>query len=191
MAAIEHFQIWFEEHLKQTKARLPAACCLSTIGLDGFPNSRFVSLKEIHDGCFIVMGTLSSRKGLEIEKCNQVSLTFWWTETERQVRVQGFAIKISEQLADRYFSERNNDSQIVSIVSRQGEELDNPDELTQKYEALKRNPVEEHLQRPADWGGYAIRPVRVEFLQFMSTRFHQRKLYELVKEKWEVRYLQP
>lgn len=191
MPAIERFQIWFAEQLKQTKVRLPAACCLSTIGLDGFPNSRFVSLKEIYEGCFIVTGTLSSRKGLEIEKCNQVSLTFWWTETERQIRIQGFAEKISEQLADRYFSERNKDSQIVSIVSRQGEDLGKPDELIRKYEALQRNPLEEHLQRPADWGGYAIRPVRIEFLQFMSTRFHQRQLYELVKEKWQMKYLQP
>ena len=36
--------------------------CLSTEGLNGFPNARFVSLKEIRNEEFVVTGTLTSRK---------------------------------------------------------------------------------------------------------------------------------
>lgn len=129
---IEHFNKWFKEELNLTKVRIPTACCLSTIGTDDFPNARFVSLKDVVENNFVVTGSLTSRKGIEINTTNKVALTFWWTETERQVRIQGNVTKISEQLADKYFTERNRDSQIVSIVSEQGQEIDSIEILTKK-----------------------------------------------------------
>ena len=95
---------------------------------------------------FIITGTLTSRKGIEIEASEKVSLTFWWTETERQVRVQGNAVKITNELANKYFSERNKDSQIVSLASLQGQELIDKEALAKKYDEiftkLYDNPIE-------------------------------------------------
>ncbi|WP_339707799.1 pyridoxamine 5'-phosphate oxidase family protein [uncultured Kriegella sp.] len=122
---IQLFLKWFDEELKRSKVRIPSAVCLSTIGTDDFPNARFVSFKELIDDSFIITGPLNSRKGLEIEKNNKVALTFWWTETERQIRIQGFATKISDQLADKYFDARSTNSQAVSLISEQGKETDN------------------------------------------------------------------
>lgn len=59
-----------------------------------------------------------------------MALTFWWTETQRQIRIQGNATAMSKTLADKYFSERNRDSQIVSIASVQGQ-------LLNDFEAFK------------------------------------------------------
>jgi hypothetical protein len=42
MTPIQLFSKWFDEELKRTTVRIPTACCLSTIGIDGFPNARFV-----------------------------------------------------------------------------------------------------------------------------------------------------
>lgn len=118
---IEIFKEWFTQESSFTKVAIPTACCLSTIGIDNYPNARFVSLKGIEENNFVVTGTISSMKGLEIKQTNKIALTFWWTETERQVRIQGNAKELSNELADKYFSERNRDSQIVSIVSNQGQ----------------------------------------------------------------------
>lgn len=188
---IEHFNTWFKEELNVTKVRIPTACCLSTIGLDGFPNARFVSLKDVVENNFIVTGPLTSKKGNEINATNKVALTFWWTETERQVRIQGHATKITEQLADKYFAERNRDSQIVSIVSEQGQEIENIEMLTKKYENIEVNFSNKTLVRPENWGGYLIAPVRVEFLEFKPTRFHERMLFELTNEQWTIKQIQP
>ena len=128
------FNQWFDEELKLTKVRIPTACCLSTIGIDNYPNARFVSLKGIVENKFVVTGTLTSRKGLEIDEMNKVALTFWWTETERQVRIQGSAKQISIELADKYFAERNRDSQIISLVSDQGQLLNDIDTLNKNYQ---------------------------------------------------------
>src|SRR5215212_7345014 len=134
---IEYFNNCLNEERNLAKARIPTACCLTTIGTDGYPNARFVSLKEIIENNFIITGTLTSRKGIEININNKVALTFWWTETERQVRIQGNATIISEKLADKYFAERNRDSQIVSIVSEQGQDLINMETLNNKYQNIE------------------------------------------------------
>lgn len=188
---LEIFNQWFDEELKLTKVRIPTACCLSTIGTDNYPNARFVSLKGIEKNSFIVTGTITSRKGIEINSTNKVALTFWWTETERQIRIQGNATGISNELADKYFAERNRDSQIVSIVSNQGSILNDSETLNKKYQEVETNFLNQILTRPENWGGYSIEPIRIEFLEFKPTRFHDRKLYELINGQWEYTMIQP
>ena len=188
---IEIFNKWFSEELNLTKVSIPTACCLSTIGTDNYPNARFVSLKGIVNKNFIVTGTLTSRKGLEINETNKVALTFWFTETERQIRIQGNATVINNELADKYFAERNRDSQIVSIVSNQGSILNDSETLNKKYQEVETNFLNQILIRPENWGGYSIEPIRIEFLEFKPTRFHDRKLYELINGQWEYTMIQP
>jgi pyridoxamine 5'-phosphate oxidase len=188
---IEIFKQWYEEEQTLSKVRISSACCLSTNGIDGFPNARFVSLKNILNDSFIITGTQTSRKGIEINNSEKIALTFWWAETEKQVRVQGIATKLSNKLADMYFSERNKDSQIVSIVSNQGEELHNIEELINAYENLELKNKNKQLSRPENWGGYCIEPVRIEFLEFKETRFHERKLFEKQHDNWKLTKLKP
>ena len=191
MNPLQLFTQWYNEELKLTKVRIPSACCLSTIGLDDFPNARFVSLKEIVEDAFIVTGPLASRKGLEIGKCNKVALTFWWTETERQVRIQGEAIEIADNLADKFFWERPFDSQIVSLISRQGEEINDIETLNKKYQETEAVFSDKTISRPDNWGGYSINPKRIEFMEFKSTRFHDRKLFEIKNGQWTLKQIQP
>lgn len=188
---IEIFKKWFSEELHLTGARIPSAVCLSTNGSDNFPNARFVSFKEIVNDSFIITGPLNSKKGIEINRNNHVALTFWWTETERQIRIQGKATKIPEKLADKYFAKRNRESQIVSKVSNQGEEVTDISMLHKAYQEMENINKNSALSRPKNWGGYFIEPIRIEFLEFKSTRFHDRKLFELKKGIWNMKQVQP
>lgn len=189
---ISLFQQYLDQEIRVRKVRLPHACCLSTIGLDGFPNARFVSLKEIRDNRFIITGTLSSRKGAEITSNNRVALSFWWPETQRQVRIQGIAHTMTGEVTDRYFGERNLESRIVSVVSEQGAVMTDPKALHRAYEVLARDISEGmDIARPDNWGAYAIEPVRVEFLTFSESRFHHRSLYQQQDGIWTVAQLQP
>ncbi|MDR2230268.1 MAG: pyridoxal 5'-phosphate synthase [Flavobacteriaceae bacterium] len=185
------FNEGLQKEIQTHKQKLPYACCLSTEGLDGFPNARFVSLKEIRNGEFIITGTITSRKGDEINKNHKVALTFWWPETQQQVRIQGIAEPISGPVLDVYFGERNRESQIVSVVSDQGKELNELEELVLKFDAVANNPEISEIQRPDNWGGYAIAPIRIEFLVFSESRFHDRTLYERNGQLWQKRRLQP
>ena len=188
---IEIFSKWFDEQLKLTKVSISTAFCLSTIGIDKYPNARFVSLKGTVKNNFIITGTLTSRNGIEMKETCKVAFTFWWIETERQIRIQGKATPISNELADKYFAERNRDSKIVSIVSNQGQALNDIEALNKKYQETETNFSDQLLIRPENWGGYSIQPFRIEFLEFKPTRFHDRKLYQLTNGQWTKTELQP
>lgn len=188
---ISLFNNGLEREMQVHKQKLPYACCLSTEGLDGFPNARFVSLKEIRHEEFVITGTLTSRKGEEINHNNKVALTFWWPETQQQVRIQGEARLISGSVLDSYFSERNRESQIVSVVSDQGKELHDLNELILKFDAVANNTEISEIRRPGNWGGYAIVPFRIEFLVFSESRFHDRTLYERKDQIWQKKKIQP
>lgn len=185
------FQNWYKEELQLSTLEIPSACCLSSMGLDGFPNARFVSLKLVRDGKFIVSGPKNSRKGLELMANPKAALTFWWTSTQRQVRIQGLAATISDEEAEQLFTGRGRDSQIVSQAFEQGHPM--PEGLTSEniFSEGRRIWEGQNVIRPAEWGGFAIDPVRLEFMEFKASRLHHRELFEMKAGIWVKTILQP
>ncbi|MGH1385261.1 pyridoxine/pyridoxamine 5'-phosphate oxidase [Kordia sp.] len=191
MNPLKKFESWFNEECKLSQLRLPAACCLSTIGVDGYPNARFVSLKEVTAVGFIITGTLSSQKGVEIEQKPTAALTFWWTATERQVRIQGDVIEISQEQAIRYFKERNRDSQLVSTIFDQGKAIKNFDTMQALFQQKKETLDISTIEKPKNWSGICIQPKRIEFMEFKTSRLHERIVFEGEIRNWKSYFLQP
>jgi len=189
-APIGLFNEWFTAEKVVSTARIPEACCLSTVGSDGFPNARFLALKEVRNGNFVITGPLRSRKGAEILANPKVALTFWWPHTERQVRVQGSASQLPREAAIRYFAERNREAQLVSSLSNQGKKTVMPEALEWQLELAFGKPSGA-IPCPDDWGGFAIEPIRIEFLEFAPSRLHRRALFEREGETWNRSYLEP
>lgn len=167
--------------------------CLSTIGLDGFPNSRIMTVKDIIDNTIIITGPLRSRKGREIEANNKVAITFCWQNTSRQVRIQGVAERLPDELADKYFQQKATSAKAVSIVCEQGEKIVDESKLKQKIalELSKKISQSSILPRPDSWGGYSIHFHRIEFMQYHETNFHRREFYELENGEWNKTQIQP
>lgn len=191
MEPFKKFQTWYQKEMDETEESIPSACCLSTSGEDGYPNARFVSLKEVINGQFIVTGPMNSRKGEELQKSPRAALTFWWPSTEKQVRIQGDAHPIDTASADRYFSERSRESQIVSWVSDQGKPVENTEIIHERFNRFSEMYSNKKIPRPANWGGFKIIPVRIEFLSFQTSRFHERLLYIKNADVWEEQIIQP
>ncbi|MEW2923293.1 pyridoxal 5'-phosphate synthase [Muricauda sp. ANG21] len=186
---IELFNRWYTDELNLRKEKIPSVCCLSTIGVDGFPNARYISLKEVAGDCFSVTGPVTSRKGIEVSAVNKIALTFWWKATERQVRIQGIAHTISERQADKYFNKRSLYSQAVSSICDQGKEIEYPENL--KKRVLQKVSEATKIIRPNNWGVFSIKPIRMEFMEFKESRFHDRKLFELGNNGWTLNQIQP
>jgi pyridoxamine 5'-phosphate oxidase len=51
--------------------------------------------------------------------------------------------------------------------------------------------VLEDPKRPAYWGGYVVKPVKMEFWQGRSSRLHDRILYTKEGENWLIDRLAP
>lgn len=63
--------------------------------------------------------------------------------------------------------------------------------LNKKYQEVDTTFINQNLTRPENWGGYLIAPIRIEFLEFVQTRFHDRKLFQLKDGLWTKTELQP
>lgn len=118
-------------------------------------------------------------------------MTFWWESTQKQIRVQGDAFKISNTEATRYFHERTRDSKIISMISEQGMDIENIDVLKKKFTETEITYKNKDISKPENWGGFAILPIRIEFMEFEKSRFHKRTLFQLEEKKWTKSILQP
>ena len=184
------FEKWMEEAI-EGKVNEPTAMVLSSVSSDHRPSSRVVLLKLFTRDGFHFFTNYHSRKGQEISGNNQVSLLFFWPELEREVRIEGVAVRSPKEISDQYFSERPYDSQISAIISPQSQRVDNRQALEKLWLAKAEAVRGERLVRPEDWGGYFVSPDRIEFWQGRPNRLHDRILFEKQKEGWVVSRLAP
>jgi pyridoxamine 5'-phosphate oxidase len=164
----------------------PNAMAISTIGLDGFPHSRIVYLKEILSEGIVFYTNYNSDKGKAIAVNNKVNALFFWPELERQISIAGLVEKIPAEMSDDYFHSRPRSSKLGAWASHQSEKLTSRDELEERIQALSEQFPDE-VPRPPHWGGYIIQPTRVEFWQGRSSRLHDRIVFEkTTSDAWEV-----
>ena len=191
---LKQFAKWFEEAKKVEKAVEVNQMGVSTIGLDGAPNSRYVLLKEVSEGGFVFFTNYESQKGQEIAKDNRVALLFYWPTLNWQVRVKGVASKISEKESDDYFKERPPKSRAGATLSRQSQVISaDKKELVDKVASMASQieSGELDLKRPAYWGGYRVMPNSFEFWQGERSRIHDRFVYTPQGDSWSIHRLSP
>ena len=169
----------------------PTAMILSTVSEEQKPSSRVVLLKLFTNEGYHFFTNYNSRKGNEIKANSQVALLFFWPELEREVRVEGTASYSSSEISDQYFSERPYDSQISATVSPQSHPIESRDALKQLWRNQQAISKGEKLERPADWGGFFVKPDKIEFWQGRPNRLHDRILFTKEGKRWEVSRLAP
>jgi len=190
--AVRQFQAWLDEALA---ARLdePTAMTLSTVNEAGQPAARIVLLKGLPDDeGFLFFTNYESRKGQELATSPLAALTFFWPGLERQVRVEGRVEKASEEVSTEYFQSRPRSSQVGAWASPQSQPIRSREELEQREQDVAARFAElEPLPRPEHWGGYVLRPHRVEFWQGRPSRLHDRIVFELHGGNWRTSRLAP
>lgn len=186
---IEQFKKWFKNAL-DSEITEPNAFCLSTVqNLE--PQSRIVLLKSIHDNGFVFFTNYNSDKGQQITQNSNVAMNFVWLELERQVRINGIAEKISDKESDDYFYSRPIESQIGAIVSAQSSEIESREVLEKAMTSALEKYKTEQPKRPENWGGYLIKPHKIEFWQGRNSRLHDRICYEKINSEWLFKRLSP
>ncbi len=189
---LQQFHRWFQEALSSGLPE-PNAMHISTVDANNRPSSRIVLLKELDEKGFLFYTNYHSKKGQDMEVNPYVSLTFFWVELERQVRIEGRAERVTQQESDDYFAIRPRGSQLGAWVSNQSEVLPNREILVDKLAAYEQKFEGMDIPRPPHWGGYRVLPHRVEFWQGRPNRLHDRLSYELDAEKttWAIERLSP
>jgi pyridoxamine 5'-phosphate oxidase len=183
---IRQFECWLKD-AQAADLKEPTAMVLATAG----PSARVVLLKEVNEDGFVFYTNYESRKGQELKTNPNCALTFYWAELERQVRVEGRAEPVAREKSEEYFKSRPRASQLGALASQQSAVISGRTELEERVKELGARYAE-NVPVPENWGGYCVRPERIEFWQGRSDRLHDRILFQKEGEgTWRRQRLSP
>ncbi len=168
------------------------AMALATASADGVPSVRMVLLKQVDDRGFVFFTNYNSRKGRDLVSNARAALVLFWVELNRSIRIEGAASQITGGESDAYFASRPRDGQLSSLTSAQSMPVKNREALDMMFDALRQQYDGKTIPRPEHWGGYRVKPERIEFWQARFARLNDRIEYVLqANGAWKKQRLQP
>jgi pyridoxamine 5'-phosphate oxidase len=187
---IKQFQTWFDDAFA-AKLPLPDAMTLATATPDGKPSARMVLLKQVdHDG-FVFFTNYNSAKARQLDANPYAALVFFWPQLDRQVRIEGSITKTSPEESREYFATRPRESQIGAWASNQSEVIASRAVLEERTVELEKLYCDRDVDCPEYWGGYRLKPERIEFWKSRIGRLHDRILYQREGDTWTITRLAP
>jgi len=188
---IKLFRNWFDAAIA-SGSRLPESMTLATATANGKPSARVVLLKQVDGDGFVFYTNYRSAKARELDGNPQAALVFYWVGLDRQVRVEGPVERVSAAESDEYFKTRPRESQLGALASPQSEVIGNREVLEERMRALEKEYQDREVERPAHWGGYRLKPERIEFWENRPGRLHDRIAYDLQADgSWTIKRLAP
>jgi pyridoxamine 5'-phosphate oxidase len=185
------FGRWFEE-AKGAVKELPETMMVATSTREGEVSVRAVLLKEFDEHGFVFYTNYNSRKAAQIHDNPRAALAFWWPPLERQVRIEGAVVRVTEEESDAYFGTRPRGSQLGAWASEQSKVIAGRGDLDARFGELEKCYPEGAIPRPPHWGGYRVIPILFEFWQGRPDRLHDRFAYRLRDAKdWVIERLSP
>jgi pyridoxamine 5'-phosphate oxidase len=188
---IRQFQNWFDRAVAEHSSGEVNAMVLATADKKGRPSSRTILLKGVDDRGFIFYTNYGSRKGCEMAENPNAALAFYWPNSERQVCVAGTVSKISVQESEDYFKSRPRGSQLAAWASNQSDTVPDRDALDKIWDEMDAK-FPKDIPLPPNWGGYVLKPERIEFWQGRVNRLHDRFCYTRQSDdSWKLERLSP
>lgn len=195
--ALHHDPIVWFQHAFEEASRLEkddaSRAALATVDASGQPNVRYVLVKGADEGGFVFFTNYHSAKAQALRAHPRAALAFHWWSTGIQVRVEGSASEVSAEESDEYFATRPRGSQLAAWASAQSAPIDSRAALEQQLAVInQRFPDNTVVPRPPHWGGFRIRPERIELWKNHMFRLHDRWSFRRdAHGEWHGERLQP
>jgi pyridoxamine 5'-phosphate oxidase len=188
---IIQFDHWFKA-AQNGAIKDPSAMSLATADASGEVSVRTVLLKIYDDSGFVFFTNYTSSKARQISENPRVALLFPWLHQDRQIKIRGAAERIPTQESLRYFLTRPRGSQLGAWVSAQSSVISSRGVLMAKLTEIKQRFADGDISLPEFWGGYRVKPEKIEFWQGQPDRLHDRFQYSLeAAGKWRIERLAP
>ncbi len=186
---LDALRAWLQE-VRASGVPAPSSVAFVTVGADGRPSARTVSLKRLDHDTLTFTSALWTRKAVELQSNPNVALLFHWPSLGRQVHITGQAAFAERDLARELFAERDLANQLQTLVSRQGTPIAELQPLRARHAHLKAT-METPPDCPADWGAIRVWPDTVELWREAADRLHDRWLYERHEGGWGITRIAP
>lgn len=190
---IVQWQQWYDQAARADCVE-PNAFVLSTIDLEGWPQSRYLLARGADERGFSFFTNYESSKSTQLSAEPRAAMLFTWLQLHRQVRVVGFVERLPEGESDEYYGSRPRASQIGAWSSPQSQVLPDRASLEVRVAQFEQTFANvESVPRPAYWGGWMLRPVAFEFWQGRPSRLHDRVRYrqDPADGSWVIERLAP
>lgn len=171
---------------------MPEAMTIASATTDGVPSARLVVLRGLRRG-LVFFTDRESDKGAELAANPQAAAVLHWlVPVHRQVRVAGPVESVGADEADEYWDARAPALRSSAAASRQSRVVASRTVLeTQVRDVLRDHPDGAAIPRPQRWGGFLVRPARVEFWQEAPDGLHDRIRYRQEGDGWIIERLSP
>ena len=167
------------------------AMTLATVDRAGRPSARTVLLKGMDERGFIFFTNYDSRKGRELADNANAALTFYWADLERQVCMAGTVDKLPSAESEAYFKSRPHGSRLAAWASHQSDAVADRAALEKRWAEMAAK-FPDDVPLPPNWGGYVLKPERIEFWQGRPSRLHDRFSYTRQEDNsWKLDRLAP
>jgi pyridoxamine 5'-phosphate oxidase len=187
------FKQWLADAQNLSREQLPepTAFALATAAENGQPSIRMLLLKDVDRSGFVFYTNLESRKGRELAANRRAAMNFHWSPMDRQVRVEGRVMPVSDIEANAYFATRQRGSQIGAWASRQSRPMERATDLDARVAEFERKFEGQDVPRPPFWSGFRLEPSSIEFWRGKPNRLHERQQYVREGDGWRVQLLYP
>jgi pyridoxamine 5'-phosphate oxidase len=184
------FQQWFDDELKSRRQPNPNCMTLASIDPDGTPSARVVLCRgtQREKGFITFFTNYTGRKGRAVMANPRVCANFHWDHTDRQARIEGYAVRSPARESDDYFASRRWESRLSAWASDQSRPIESREALLAKVPqvlaklgltaeivlAQQNNLV---IPRPPHWGGFRLYVTRLELWIGGPGRLHDRGVW--------------
>lgn len=187
---VKQFRRWFDDAIA-SGMKLPEAMTLATATPEGKPSARVVLLKGVDDNGFVFYTNYRSAKARQLDANPQAALVFYWPQFDWQVRIEGTVQRTTAEESRTYFATRPRESQIGAWASPQSDVISGRDILETRVSELEQLYYDREVDWPEHWGGYRLKPERMEFWKSRLGRLHDRIVYQKQGEAWMISRLAP
>lgn len=179
----------YKKALLAKQNNIEAVCISSFSKINSEVDARFVNIKMLLNDSFIFFSNYNSPKSDQFSSHDQVSLTFYWSSINFQIRMKGNIKKTSRKISQEHFKNRDSKKNALAISSCQSQPISSFDEVIKEYNRIKG--VNDLKICPEYWGGFMFKPYYFEFWHGSDSRINKREVYEFKNNLWNSYYIQP
>jgi len=152
-------------------------------------DSRYVNLKLISNDEFIFFSNYNSPKASAFNSNNQIAALLYWSSINVQIRMKAHIKKTSVEFNQKYFFNRSEKKNALSISSKQSKQIDSYSRVIENYNKSFKN--DDLKKCPEYWGGFSFIPYYFEFWDGHESRINKREVFFKADGKWRHSFLQP